>query len=242
MPPQWETELGMIYHPNKAQEILYKHWEDWCDTQGKYCDSIVLVGDNADGLNKKQWGKNTITNPDEQVKMAVSLLAPLCEGKKVCGVNGSGYHQAPSQSLDAQIIQALGGEYYGPIANLEIEGTGKHISVTHSSGGAVIYRETAAARESIFMDAAEALGKIESHIDIALHGHWHMYLAIENESRWAVYSPAWKLIFDWVRLTGLWTKYLSMIGGVVLEISENDIRVHKKLYPPPKLLDKIRIF
>lgn len=239
-PKRWVSLRGSVRLPNPAQEIIYNHWvRFWEKDGGKECDTVWLLGDICEGNNPKQTGRDTITNLEEQVEIAVDLLGPYAVGKKVIGINGSGYHQAPGQSLDEQVVRKLGGDFRGPIATGEIEGTGKVANLVHSSGGAVIYRETAAAREGIFADAAEALGKIERHIDLMVRGHWHWLLAMKNESRWAVYTPAWKLIFDWVKITGMWFKHLSMLGAVILTFDEEGIRPLDRIYEPPKLLDKM---
>jgi hypothetical protein len=241
-PPEWETEWGNIIVSNPAQEKLYEYFTDFCTTHLKDCDTLLLMGDMAEGNNKFEFGRNlTAADLTEQVNMTVHMLKPYVEEYKlkVLGVNGSKYHNSLEVSLDRRIVEDLGGTYLGNMKIVHFEGTDVHAHICHSSGGSLIYRATVADRESLFLDAAEGLKKVPNHISLLIRAHWHWYHKQENASRQAVYAPCWKVLFDWSKTGGMWSRFLSDLGGLVIELEGDNVEIHKYLYPHIQLLDRV---
>jgi hypothetical protein len=243
-PPEWETEWGNVILSNQAQDKLYEYFTHFCDNHLKGCDTLLLMGDMAEGNNKKEFGRNlTAADLTEQVNMTVYLLKPYVEkyNLKVLGVNGSKYHNSLEVSLDRRVVEDLGGTYLGNMKIVHFEGTDIHAHICHSSGGSLIYRATVADRESLFLDAAEGLKKVPNHVNLLIRAHWHWYHLQENASRKAVYSPCWKVLFDWSKTGGMWSRFLSDIGGLVIELEGDNVEIYKYLYPHIQLLDKVMV-
>jgi hypothetical protein len=241
-PPEWETEWGNIIKSNPAQDKLYEYLTDFCKNHLRYCDTLLLLGDLAEGNNRKEFGRNlTAADLDEQVKMTVSLLKPYVDRYKlkVLGVNGSKYHNSLDTSLDKRIVEELKGEFLGNMRVVHFKGTDIHAHICHSSGGSLIYRATVADRESLFLDAAEGSNKVPEHVNLCVRAHWHWYHLQENASRKTVYAPCWKVLFDWSKTGGMWSRFLSDIGGLVIELEGDTVEIKKYLYPHIQLLDKV---
>lgn len=243
--PEWGVEVApaegqsYIIKANPGQLKLLEYWHDFWTGPAKDCDTVFEMGDSCEGQNRKEFGRHlTVTDINAQLDMAEAARKPYYDGRKIVGVCGSGYHQTLQASLDQLLIKRLGGKWGHEMVNCDIIGTDVIANLTHSSGGAIIYKMTAADRESIFQDAAESL-KLDYHVGLHIRGHWHWYGHMENESRHVVYTPCWKLLFLIAKKSsGMWAKHIPSIGGVVITIEGKDIQVEKHCYPYVSMVDK----
>jgi len=221
-----ETECWM--YSSAAQEPLLSYWYDfWKDVDDWDADTVFLLGDMANGNERKEFGRGLVTaNLSEQVRSAIALIKPHCTNRRVHGIQGSPYHQAMETSLDELIVRGVGGEWHGKIALIRLEGPEKVAHLSHGDSASLIYRETDCARESLYMDAVEPM--LGYHIDLVIRGHWHWYYAAENRSRWFVQAPGWKLWFPWK--TKMWARMLPDLGGVMIRVTKKSITVDRRLY------------
>jgi hypothetical protein len=137
-------------------------------------------------------------------------------------------------------IKRLGGVFYGLFANIHIQNTKRVFQIYHGDSAAVIYRETAMAREGHFLWEAEGRGKLPCHIDMVINGHWHYFQHIHSERQHLLRLPGWT---DWMPFRKgmkLYGKVIPDIGGVIVLIDMNDrILVHHFLYPRPMIADGV---
>ena len=238
-PPEWEDPQGGIHHANPAQLKLFEYWTEFWNGPARDVDTIIHMADGIEGNNRKEFGR--LLTPAElnlQIEMARLLFEPYVHGRTVLGVRSSHYHGSLDMDSDKAFMEAIGGEYLGALANVRLEGTDVIANLTHAAGGAVIYRATAADRESLFMDASEQL-KLPFHCDLMLRGHWHWYLHLQNSSRHIVFAPCWKLWFDWKIMCQVYGRKQPDVGGVVLDIECKDINVKSYIYPYIMLQDAL---
>lgn len=238
-PDGFRTQAGNILSMNKVQVELWGAWLRFCNEEKvKTADTVFLLGDLCQGNNRKQWGAGTLTSDlSTQARAAVQLLKPLCEGKKVYGVIGSGYHDSLDVHLDALVIHELGGTCVGELANLKFKELDHVINIAHGVGGGAIYTGTSADKEAIMADLGAARGKIPK-LSLIIRGHLHHYWYHEDHSIRFLQLPCWQAWYPFKALLKNYGKRQPDIGGVVVEIGD-DITVHRYLYPTPHLYDEV---
>lgn len=244
-PKYWQIEDGPNEQAteircNSAQLKLLEYFKDLMVVQYKDCDTLFFMGDMCDGPNKKEYGRSLSTPElDLQVTNCVNLIEPYIQGRACLSVEGSGYHQSEKLSLDSLVAKELKARghnvRYARMWNVDIQDTKISANILHSSGGASIYRESVVARELLWIKIAEKhLGRA---VRLMVRGHWHWFYHSEYGSRHFVYNPGFKLLFPSTMLTGMWARFVPDIGGCVIEIDGDTIRVDKKLYPGIRLLE-----
>jgi hypothetical protein len=228
--------------PSEKQRIINKHFDSFCDDLDDYhVDTIVLLGDLIHGNNRKEWGRETMT-PDLNVQQdaCIQFLGRATKDRTVVGVSGTGYHNSLDILTERRVIQNLGGTYLEYLANFPVKGTGHIAQILHGASGAVIYREMAMARESLFLDAAEGSGKIPFHISLRITGHWHYFSVLRTENRTLIQLPGWTDWTPWVGALKTYGKMLPHIGGVILLIDDKDrLIIIDRLFQRPLISDRL---
>lgn len=231
-PESHETVDGQTLLPSKEQLTIKQYWDDFVSREIKAADTVILLGDMVQGLNRKSCGHGLmISDLGEQVAAAVSLLKPVCEGRKVFSITGSAYHDSMDTSLDMAICKQLGGTFYGGLRTVDVKGTGKVLNICHGGASPTMYKATHEDRESMLLDAAIGAGNIRHPIDIIVRGHWHYYQALELGHRTLVRVPGWQAWYDAKFMRDMLGKKNNPMGAVCLDIGK-DVEVRKRLYPP----------
>ena len=233
---------------NPAQEILLKYWMDFIAIANKYrADTVCIVGDAIEGQNYRESGIQLMsTDLDEQVGAAVQLIKPLVKGKRLFMWSGSGYHRStkghnPEKDVcDHKDLVAVAEStnWMGPICNLQFPPSEKIFNIQHGVSAAFIYQEMLMGRESLFINEAEALGKIPK-IDVVVRGHWHKFIHI-HKNRHAIQLPGWQIYKPWKGSLMSYGKMQPDIGGVIIFLDKEDrLTCWHYLYPLPHVVDNV---
>jgi len=240
-PENYTTREGNVLRVNEGQLTLYKYFQDFCEKCDELeVDTIFLMGDLVEGPNPRGFGRNLVmVDLNDQINMAVELLRPLCEGRKVYGVEGSGYHVLPGGvSADQTVVQLLGGEWKGSVSVCQFAPSKLVFLILHGTGGGIVYRATSLDRENLFVNAAIGIGKIPP-IHVIVKAHRHFYLYMEQNNQYMLHIPCW---CTWVPnkvYLRLYGRMQPDVGGCILQITDDDRIVHHVfLYDPPRIADQ----
>jgi predicted MPP superfamily phosphohydrolase len=243
LPPGYINREGNPVGQNPGQEKMYAFWVECAAICDEWqVDTVILVGDLIQGLHRKGFGAgNVLTTLDEQAAAAIELLAPLCEDRKVYGVSGTEYHDSRESRKEKDIIETLGGEYCGYIINGEIEGTNRRYNIAHGASQSMIYRETVAAREVLFMREAEALGKLD-HYDAIIRGHNHIFRHLDLPQCHYVLNPCWQALRPDNYTLKNYAKMLPDIGMTIIAVDTDDRQhiLHWLMPEPVRISDYVR--
>jgi len=184
-PENFVIEPGFTIEPSDGQRTLNGYIKRAAEIFDKEkVDTVFLLGDMNDGGNRKEFARDRMTaDLNQQVRASIMMLSPLCEGRKVYGVHGTGYHDSLDMKSEKYLIEELakigaGGRYWGPFKNAKVNGS--VVNVSHGEGGALIYRATKSDRELLHALAGEAAGKIKDHVDLFARAHLHFYGYLDN--------------------------------------------------------------
>jgi len=237
-PEDFQIEPGFFVQPSEGQLSINGYLSTMArKAENEQVDTVIFVGDLIDGGNRKEYARDRMSaDLDNQVKAAIKLFLPVCLGKQVFGVHGTGYHDSLDMKAEKYIIEELakkggGGKYWGPFRNFRVNG--HVVNVSHGQGGALIYRATKSDRELLHALAGEAAGKIKDHIDLFIRAHLHFYGYLDNGCNRYLACPCFT---DWIPY-----KYsLKLYGrqpdmGFVIVIFEEDgeITVKRTLFDLP---------
>lgn len=235
-PDAYTTKDGQVIEGSPRQKVIKQYWDDFTSGIVRDADTIVLMGDLVQGLNRKDAGNGLmIADLGEQVDAAVSLLAPVCHGKQVISITGSKYHDAMDTSLDMAICRALGGTFKGGFTSLRIKGVNKIMNLCHGGASPTMYKATHEDRESMMMDAAIGSHLIRHPIDIVVRGHWHYFSHLPLTHRDMVRVPGWQAWYDAKFMRDMIGKKNNFMGAVVMDIGHGRGKsyVHRDyLYEP----------
>jgi len=226
---------------NQGQRDLLKYFKNFtrkCDELK--VDTIFIVGDVVAGTNPKEQGLFMMTSDlDEQVDASVKLLEPLCEGRKVGVWSGTQYHESRDYRIHGTIARALGGEFFGNIANIKLIPSNKVVNITHPASSALVYPETPMSRDMLFFKEAEALGKIPK-VDVIVRGHRHMFCHIHKNAIHYIHLPCWQSFVPYEGALKNYSRWQPDLGGVILLIDMEDrARVFHYLYPNVHIVDRV---
>jgi len=225
--PEWlgKEKQNLASARNTGQRAIYNHWLFFLEQCNKWnVDTVMLLGDLVNGYNRFEHGiQQMSTDLDEQKDHAITLLRNLCKNRKVYGVSGSGYHESVDTRVHLDIMQALGGKYFGAISNVALEKTNKTLNISHGVSSAFVYRTMLMSREALFMMEAIQLGKIPK-VDVIVRGHWHKFIYIHMEHIHLLQLPGWQAYVPWKGALLSYGKMQPDIGGCILFI-DNDNRV-----------------
>ena len=223
MPKDFENQKGNIIGLNDGQEYLLGHWNycrKVCDRFG--VDTVLLVGDLIHGLHRKKQGEGLILSElEDQKDASVKLFESLCKNRTVIGVSGTDYHNSMDTRTEKEIIQRLGGTYYGYVINGDIKGTKRTMNVMHGKSCAVVYPETTAGREMLFFKEAILENKLPK-ADILLRAHNHMYLHIHRRMMHFIKNPCWSLLEPSDYTMKNYAKFQPDLGMSLLLIDSDD--------------------
>lgn len=237
------TKEGVPIPPSKSQVTLNEYWTRFCNTADEFkVDAIFMYGDMVHGNNRREWGRQTMTaDLNVQVEACLKLMRKLCKKRSVVGVSGSQYHDSLDVRLDKIIIDELGGEWAGLLANQPVKDTKRIIQMAHGVSSAYVYREQVMGKESKALWIAEGKGKLPFHIDMKVGGHWHHYFHIHGEKQHLLQLPGWT---DWVPWKGgipYYGERIPDIGACIMLVDEQDrMTVYPFTYPRPLIADGLR--
>jgi len=228
---------------NDGQRKLLSYWYDYINKMNDLqVDSVFILGDVCAGANPKESGRFMLTpDIDEQVQMAIKLLTPLCEDRKVAVWSGTAYHESKEVRVHKFIAEALNGQFLGAIANVQLEPTDRVVNVAHRSTEAMIYPETALGRDMMFQKEAEALGKLfKTHAII--RGHYHRYVEVHKWDLHYISLPCWQAFTPYEQAVKWYFKFQPDIGGGVMFVDiEGRLRFWHFLYDVPHIADEVVI-
>lgn len=236
-PKEQEIAPGFTIDCGEPQETLGRYRDECIEKMKDYdVDTVIFVGDLIDGNNRKEFGRDRITTDiDIQAEAALKWLMPFCEGRRVFGISGTGYHDSVDSRKEHGIIENLGTNkgdgYWGPYKNVRMNGS--VISVSHGQGGALIYRATKSDRELLHALAGEASGKIPCHIDLFVRAHLHFFGYLDNGPNAYLAVPCF---CDWIPYKFSLMLYGRQpdIGMVITVIDKDGAILPKKiLFPLP---------
>lgn len=238
-PKNFKTSGGNVIILNKLQEELLTYWNDLQKRVGQY-DTVVLLGDLVQGLNKKESGKHLIISDlNEQKQAAITLLKPFCKNKIVVGISGSSYHNSVDYELEKDIVQYFNGAFGGAVANYTIGNTGKTINIRHGKGALTYYAGTKMDKEIKELLISERLGKLPG-IDIIALGHYHTMAHYYINEKLFVLNACWEGPRYNLYTSGNFFKYQPDIGATKLIVTEDYIKVKPYTYKLKSVLENIR--
>lgn len=231
--PEYKTRHQNTIKLNPLQEEIYEKWEQMKEDVQKRdsYDTIFLMGDLIDGLNRKSFGRERmVSDLNEQVGCVLKLLRPLCKNKEVFGIQGSGYHGSLDYEVDRRICHELHGQYGGSIANIRLKSTNKIINISHGSGFPAQYIGSKMSKEILLSIMSAKLEKTPN-IDILIRGHFHEYAHLEMLNKHFILNPCWEGARRNLHSAPNYLRFQSTIGCVKLEISDDDVIVNPYIYP-----------
>jgi len=231
--PDYKTRHQNTIRLNSVQEEIYEKWELMREevNEGEGYDTVFLIGDLIDGLNKRNYGmERMVSNLNEQVGVVLKLLKPICKGKEVIGITGSAYHGSADYEIDRRICNELRGKYGGSICNVRLKHTDKIINIAHGSGFPPQYIGTKMSKEILLSIMSAKLEKTPN-IDILIRGHFHEYAHLEMLNRHFILNPAWEGTRHNLHSASNYLRFQPSTGCVKLEIDEESINVKPYLYP-----------
>ena len=234
-------EDGTKIVAGKSQRIIRQYYEDFIAREIKDADIILLLGDLAQGNNRKEYGRDiTTAELSAQKRVCTEFLKPVCAGRPTYGVSGSKYHQALETSLDRDITESVGGKFVGLLKHLKVF-EDYIIQIAHGgSSGGVLYEGTLLDRDLGLMMRAEGQKKIPYHVSLIVRGHRHTYRYFEWEEIAYLALPCWQAWTPWFPLVEKYGKWQPTFGGVVVDFwPGGTITKHKRFYPPVQIHDNL---
>lgn len=225
--------------PAPGQLVLNDYLADLKKQFDNYDVEVILgLGDMLHGNNRKEWGDRTLTNNfGKQAEAAEKLLRPIVDGRKYRAVAGSKYHTSQDVEMEEQITKNLGGQFHGLFAIIPVKNSKVRLLITHGESGAWVYRETALAREALFVSAAIGRGEIEP-VHAVIQAHWHRAMNIPCPGVHMIRTPGWTMFYAFRGGLKSYGKIIPHIGGSVLLIDYHDqITVRHITYPRPRMAD-----
>ena len=231
--PEYKTRHQNTIELNPLQEEIYEKWTQMKEDvqKGDSYDTIFLMGDLIDGLNRKSFGRERmVSDLNEQVGCVLKLLRPLCRKKEVFGICGSGYHGSLDYEVDRRICRELHGQYGGPIANIRLKNMNRIVNISHGSGFPAQYIGSKMSKEILLSIMSAKLEKTPD-IDILVRGHFHEYAHLEMLNRHFVLNPAWEGTRQNLHSASGYLRFLPTLGVTIISIDDDEIDVTPFLYP-----------
>jgi hypothetical protein len=225
-----QTGHTTLLKPNKVpQQALIKCWEDMKKRVGDV-DAVLINGDACDGPQRKSMGKYTWTNDlGVQAEVAAQLINEI-PANEFFLTKGSEYHCMEDRPLEQVVAEKLAGVYGN---DLLIEIGGARIHASHhigTSSSAWMYRTTPLARDLLLLtlcEAPEEYGKV----DFVIRSHAHYFCAVQFGSMGGCITPAWQTRTPFAVKANLISP--PQIGYVLLDITDGEITMKKRLYKIP---------
>jgi len=228
--PNYKTRYQNVIKLNPLQEELFNKWELLKESIGKDYTHVFLLGDLIDGLNKNNYGKERmISDINEQVGCALSLLKPICNKKETIGITGSRYHNSADFEVDRKICDDLNGHFGGAIANVRLKNSNKVINIAHGGGFPPQYIGTRMSKEILLSLTSEHLNKIPI-ATILIRAHFHCYGHLEMLGKHFIYNPGWESARRNIHSAPNFFRFQPDIGAVLISIDEDEINVKPFLY------------
>ena len=231
-PEVYEMPDGQRIGASDVQLQILEYFNDFWTHEAAGADTIILLGDNVQGKNPKDWGLGSMTTDlDVQADVAIGMLAPHINGRKLIGVSGSKYHDSFDVKLDKKITEGLGGKFYYAMHNLKIKGPDIILNIAHGASSPTLYKATHDDRESMLMSA----NSMTRDIDFVARGHWHYYQYIENSRRAFLRTPGWQCWYPAKFMIEMLGKKNNKLGAVTVDFGPNRQYItYPRLYEPPQ--------
>jgi len=240
---------------NQGQEYLLECW-DWMLTKvPRRLDFLIINGDVADGVSRKEEGRWRVEpDPEFQVLAAKALFMRgdpplLSRARKKYVSKGSVYHSGTSSYLDELFGREIEaepdcmGHYASSWRLLSCEGI--DIDFSHHRSTCIRYESMPGERELQFDRMVTDLKDGSS--DLILRGHGHRWVKMCVDGDLFVATPAWSLQTDFAKMSRWPNRYLSrLIGGARIDLypelktgeiqdKEEYVRITGLLRPHPKI-------
>lgn len=227
---------------NEGQKQLLESWENYVHIMRNEfkIDTVFIVGDAVAGVNIKESGLGMLTTDiDEQVDAALNLLEPLCKNKRVGVWSGTHYHEAADFRVHKVIAEALDGTFFSNISNFKLEPTQKVANIAHHTTEAMVYWETALARDMMFYREAVSLNKLYK-TNIIIRAHRHRFAELHRYDLHYLTLPAWQVFVPYEKAVRWYFRFIPDIGGAVMLLDDQErIRTMHFLYDTPHIADKL---
>lgn len=196
---------------------------------------LILMGDLADGQQKKSDGTGTTTGHlGAQVDMAIKCLRPLAKrAKTIIRVDGTPYHEGFHGAM-AKLDVELGVNDAKQVIDIDM-GCGIMNVAHHPSGGSALYAGTKVDRDSLWsMIAAH-----EGHIPDArwiIRAHIHHYMKQETRLRTMIQTPCFQLQTPHAKKNNLY-RWQPSLGGLLMladDRADDGYIFVRTLYETPK--------
>ena len=249
MPEIYVDSKGNKFEANPGQKQILNYFKSFCAKCDELeIETVVHLADMIHGQNHKEAGIDLITTDlGNQKEMAFDVLKPICMGRKVFFLSGSGYHQGQGKGNvpERDVCNLLGKvpgcktEWLGSVANIRFKPFKKIWHLQHGESAAVVYQATVLERDSNFLKIAEADENLP-HIDYMVKGHWHRWGHLHLDRYHAIQIPGWATWTPW-KWSRLFYGKQPNIGGVVcLQDEEGRLTVWPFLYKPiPRIADMV---
>jgi len=230
-PESWETDTGKPIMPSPVQLQILEYFNDFWTHEARDADTVILLGDNVQGKNPKDWGVGSMTTDlNIQIQAAKSLLEPHTKDRQLIGVSGSKYNDSFDVRLDEIITTELQGAFYYMLRNLTITGPGTKLNIAHGASSPTLYKATHDDRESMLMSA----NSMTRNIDFAARGHWHYFQYIANSRRSILRVPGWQCWYPAKFMIEMLGKKNNKLGAVTVDFGpDRKYIIHERLYEPP---------
>lgn len=212
----------------------FKDFCGFCDRQG--VDTVVSLAEILNGANPAKSGQHQMeANMNVQADAAYDVLKKYyVKDREFWAVKGTDYHDARYGSIEKELVERLGGKWFGIMQNLTVKGTDIRLNVCHGAGGGAIYDATNGDAEIKEHLVAQAEGKVP-HIDLFVRGHLHVFYHLKKHHGAYLQVPCWQdYCPDYNKIVKRFGKYQPDIGGVVVAFWKDRYAIWEKLYPLPR--------
>ena len=240
-PGKHRIEGGGSYEANGPQQWLYKCWKHGSREMRK-ADTIVLNGDLIQGVNARD-GQLIGSTVAAQVDAAYTLLAPVCEGKRVYVIRGTEWHDGKAAENVEMLAKRLGAipdpetgqsswwELYldlgGPVAHFA-----HHVGVSSVPWyeATVPLRDTLLELSELWREYADKMPNVR--LVVRSHRHRFVHVQVPPDLQ-VVVTPGWQLKTAYAHKKA--TSMLPQVGWVLVEYDGKDVVVKPRTYKLPAL-------
>lgn len=256
-PAGFRASTGSIIKLNKGQKYLLKCWDWMLEQLPKRFDFLIINGEVADGIAKKDEGRWRV-EPDTtfQVEAAIELFqrgspSLLKRAREVYVSRGSVYHSGIGGYLDEVFarrkeVGAVPDEWGHFASTWRILSVGGiNIDFSHHRSACIRYESMTGEREMQFDRMVSDLK--DGSADLILRAHGHRLVKLNVDGDLFLATPAWSIQTDYAKMSRWPNRWLSrLVGGARLDLypdkktaaiqdKEEYVKIIGLTYPHPKI-------
>jgi len=226
-PHGFKGSTGSVIALNEGQKYLLECWDWMIEQLPRRLDFLIVNGDVADGVARKDEGRWRVeSDPEFQVLAAKALFMrgnpPLLNrAKKKYVSKGSAYHSGSGSHLDEMFGQQIKAEVdsMGHRASSwrVLSCQGIDVDIAHNRSVSIRYESSQGEREIQFDRMVADIKDGSSDLIVRSHGHRYVKLNVDGDI--FVATPAWSLQTDYAKMSRYPNRWLSrLIGSVRVDL------------------------